>query len=89
MFPVDVKVNLGSTNAAEGVNSMFVPLREKIDRTGLELRKSIRCKALRNSSAEGIVTKRVALGERKCSRDIGGVTTGILKWRGGKGGGQV
>jgi hypothetical protein len=56
-------VNLGSTNSAEGVNSKFVPLREKTDRTGLELRKSLQCKALRNSSAESIVTKRVALGE--------------------------
>ena len=42
---------------------MFVPLRTKTDRTGLELRKSLQCKALRSSSAESIVTKRVALGE--------------------------
>lgn len=45
------------------VNPMFVPLREETDRTGLELRKSLRCKALRISSAESIVTKRVAHGE--------------------------
>jgi hypothetical protein len=44
---------------------MFVPLRirTKTDRTGLELRKSLQCKDLRSSSAESIVTKRVALGE--------------------------
>jgi hypothetical protein len=44
------------------VNSMFVPLREKTDRMGLELRKSLCGKALRIFSTESIVTKRVALG---------------------------
>ena len=42
---------------------MFVPLREKTDRTALELCKSLCGKVLRNSSTESIVTKRVALGE--------------------------
>ena len=46
-----------------GVNSLFEPLRVETDQTGLELRKSLHCKALRTSSAESIVTKRVALGE--------------------------
>ena len=46
-----------------GVNSLFEPLREETDQTGLELRKSLHRKALRISSAESIVTKRVALAE--------------------------
>jgi hypothetical protein len=45
------------------VNPQFEPLRKKTDQTGLELRKSLRCKALRILSAESIVTKRVALAE--------------------------
>lgn len=45
------------------VNSLFEPLREETDQAGLELRKSLHRKALRISSAESIVTKRVALGE--------------------------
>ncbi len=36
---------------------------EKTDRTGLEIRKSFAAKGLRMSSAESIVTKRVALAE--------------------------
>jgi hypothetical protein len=44
-------------------NLQFEPLREQTDRMGLELRKSLLCKALRISSAESIVTKRVALAE--------------------------
>jgi hypothetical protein len=42
---------------------MFVAIYSETDRTGLELRKSLRCKALRNFSAERIVTKKVELGE--------------------------
>jgi len=62
---------------------MFVPLRTKTDRTGLELRKSLQCKDLRSSSAESIVTKRVALGElafflpkkrRKVNAKVGSLT---------------
>ena len=49
-----------------GVNSLFEPLREETDQTGLELRKSLHRKALRISSAESIVTKRVALAELFC-----------------------
>ena len=41
-------------------SNLFV---EKIDQAGLELRKSLQFKALRISSAESIVTKRVALAE--------------------------
>ncbi len=47
----------------ERVNPRFVPLREQTDRTGLEIRKSLQCNALRISTAESIVTKGVALGE--------------------------
>jgi hypothetical protein len=43
-----------------GVNLLFEPLRRETDQTGLELRKSFQGKALRMSSAESIVTKRVA-----------------------------
>ena len=46
-----------------GVNSLFEPLREETDQTGLELRKSLHRKALRIASAESIVTKRVALAD--------------------------
>ena len=46
-----------------GVAPELVSLRHETDRMGLELRKSLLCKALRISSAESIVTKRVALGE--------------------------
>ena len=63
-FPVDTKdearTKLLNTG---GVNPLLVPLRQETDRTGLELRKSLHCKALRISSAESIVTKRVALAE--------------------------
>jgi hypothetical protein len=44
---------------------MFEPLRSETDQTGLELRKSFPGKGLRSSSAESIVTKRVALGEER------------------------
>ena len=42
---------------------MFEPLRRETDRAGLEIRKSFQVKGLRMSSAESIVTKRVALAE--------------------------
>jgi hypothetical protein len=45
------------------VKSMFVSFSEDTDRTGLELCKSFSEKALRISSVESIVTKRVAVGE--------------------------
>ena len=59
---------------------MFVPLRTKTDRTGLELRKSLQCKALRISSAESIVTKRIALGE-VAFEELGPSIRVILRFR--------
>jgi hypothetical protein len=44
---------------------LFEPLRRETDRAGLEIRKSFQVKGLRMSSAESIVTKRVALAELK------------------------
>jgi hypothetical protein len=51
------------THFSSGVNLMFVPLRSETYQTGLEIRKPFLVKGLRMSSAESIVTKRVALGE--------------------------
>jgi hypothetical protein len=67
LFPKARRLAKSIPKASRGnlLTHQFEPAFPKLDRTGLELRKSLPWRALRFPGKESIVTKRVALGEPK------------------------